>query len=252
MKTLDIRAIIIRLITISIIVGSMFLLYNTKIKSRELQESQIREFEENLTLESDEEKGIYSLAETKTPVGVLYIPKINLKIAIFGDSTEKSLSKGVGIIEGTGTLEPKERQNTILTTHNGDSRQDLFINLNKLKLEDDFYVRNDKNKTYKYKIINIKVAEPVSEQKYWTIGEKSRITLRTCTPTGINSHRLLVTGELTEFDGIIPKSKFILSNYELQLVGLSLVSLIFFILTFKRKKDDHESEDYYNWEDFIN
>ena len=96
--------------------------------------------------------------------------------------------------------------------------KDLFINLQKVKENDEFYIKDQENNITKFQVKNIQVVEPVDEDRHWIKDNTPKVTLRTCTPTGINTHRLLVTGDQVEYDGTgIPKGKLTLSMYEIQL-----------------------------------
>lgn len=241
-----------RLLFIIVIIACSFFLYNTKIRSRSESLEKISKFESNLNIEKNKDKSTVDLSELDlNMVGVLYVPKIDLTIPIYDSTDEEALSKGVGIIEGTGTLQPKLGGNTILTSHNGDSSRDLFINLNKLKENDEFYTKDTKNKIRKYKVDNIQTVLPVDEDKHWIKDSNPRITLRTCTPVGINSHRLLVSGYEVEYDGSgIPSGKLTFSSFEIGIIAIGGLSLLLLLLSFKRDKNEVEDDDF-DWDEYF-
>lgn len=251
MKNIDIRTWITRILTLIVILVCAFLLYNTNIKSKQEQLAEIKQFESNLEVKKNTDKSTVDLAELElNMVGVLYVPSIDLTIPIYDETSEDALRKGVGIIEGTGTLTPQPHQNTILTSHNGDNMKDLFINLQKVKENDEFYIKDQENNITKFQVKNIQVVEPVDEDRHWIKDNTPKVTLRTCTPTGINSHRLLVTGDQVEYDGNgIPKGKLTLSMYEIQLIILLLIAIIIFLFTFRRTNNEEEDEydEYFDW-----
>lgn len=241
-----------RLLFITIILTCIYFLYNTKVKSRLEIEKEVNQFENKLNIEEKEDSSTINLSELDlNMVGVLYVPKINLTIPVYDSTKEAALTKGVGIIEGTGNLQTEIRQNTVLTSHNGDNVRDLFINLGKMKNEDEFYTKDKKGIIRKYIVDNIQVVEPVDEGKHWIIDDKPRLTLRTCTPTGINSHRLLVSGVEVEYNNnVIPKGKMTFSSFEMGLIALGTLSLVLLIFTFRKDKENSEYETNFDWNNY--
>lgn len=241
-----------RILYIIVIIACVYFLYNTKVKSKIESSKEIEKFEQNLEIKDNKDKSVVDLSELDlNMVGVLYVPKIDLTIPVYDSTSEEALSKGVGIIEGTGDL-LSENTNTVLTSHNGDSKRELFINLDKLKVGDTFYTKNEKNVISKYEVDSIKTVLPTEEENYWIKDGNTRVTLRTCTPAGINSHRLLVSGINVEYNSnIIPKGKLTLSNFELSLVVIGSLSIILLLLSFIRhrdKKDEYYEE--FDWDDY--
>lgn len=263
---------ITRVILIIVILYCIFILYNTKIKSVQEQNKEISriEFEMQKTrfkeedlrdkMEEVDESNDKSTTDLSTiklnPVGILYIPKINSKMAIYDSTEENALRNGVGILETTGSLKEKKGQNTILTTHNGDDKKDLFMNLEKLKVNDRFYTKDLNGNILEYKVYNTSKVLPTeifSSLEYDK--DKSRITLMTCAPMGINSHRLLVSAnlvkkiekrqELAKFNELTTSNKLVFSNYEIIIILILLISVVLFIISFKGGNNkEQEDEDY--------
>lgn len=263
---------ITRVILVIVMLYCIFILYNTKIKSVQEQNKEIFQIEskiqktklkENNLREKMKEVGgsnDKSSADLSTlalnPVGILYIPKINLKMAIYDSTEENAIRNGVGILETTGSLREKKGQNTILTTHNGDDKKDLFMNLEKLKVNDRFYTKDMDDNILEYRVYNISKVLPTeifSSLEYDK--DKSRITLMTCTPMGINSHRLMVSAnlvkriekrqELTEFNEITTSNKLVFSNYEIVIILILLISIVLFVLSFKGGNNREQEDDSY-------
>src|SRR5574344_869069 len=95
--------------------------------------------------------------------GVLYIPNIDVKLPVYTETSEHALSRGVGIIRGTGTLAPEPDKIPILTSHNGSNTSRLLVNLEKVKLGDFFYSRTEDNIVRKYEVVDIREIEPINE-----------------------------------------------------------------------------------------
>ncbi|MTB65077.1 class C sortase [Streptococcus sp. zg-86] len=138
------------------------------------------------------------MLEVNEQIGYVSIPKISQELPIYAGTTETVLQKGVGHLEATSLPIGGASTHSVLTAHRGLPTARLFTDLDKVKKGDLFYVRNIKE-TLAYRVISIKVVEP-SDLKSIAIEEgKDYVTLLTCTPYMINSHRLLVTGERTEY-----------------------------------------------------
>lgn len=229
-----------RIILTSITLFTGYTLYQTKVVEVNKQQEQIDIFEKRIKLKDKTPNNLQEKMQ-----GILYIPDINLNIAIYGGTSEEEIRNGVGILENTGTLNPTNNQNVVLTSHNGDSKRDLFINLEKLTTTQYFYTKDKNDKIVKYKIVEKQVVEPkellktLEERKK----EKSQMTLVTCTPLGINSHRLFIRGEQVEYNPTlqpIPKGKPTLSKFEKQMLvraGIAFIMLLFTIEPKKKKGD---------------
>lgn len=130
-------------------------------------------------------------------MGYIEIPKINVRIPIYHYANESSLKKGVGHMEQTDLPIGNKGNHPVLTGHRGLPNAELFTRLDEIEIGDYFYLYVlDKNFTYKVNKITIVLPEEVKSIK--KENERDLVTLVTCTPYGINTHRLLVTGERTE------------------------------------------------------
>lgn len=127
-------------------------------------------------------------------MGEIEIPKINVALPIYHGTSEVVLKKGIGHLEGTSLPIGGVSTHSVLTGHSAVPNAKLFTDLEKMKMNDYFYI-NQLGKTLAYKVCNIKVVLPNNSEDLAIVPEKDLITLLTCTPYGINSHRLLVTGE---------------------------------------------------------
>ena len=263
---------ITRLILIIVMLYCIFILYNTKIKSVQEQNKEIFQIESEIQKtrikddnlrekmkvvgESNDKSSTNLSTVELNPVGILYIPKINSKMVIYDSTEENAIRNGVGILETTGSLKEKKGQNTILTTHNGDDKKDLFMNLEKLKVNDRFYTKDLNDNILEYKVYGISKVLPTeifSSLKYDK--DKSRITLMTCTPMGINSHRLMVSAnlvkrieerqELAEFNELTTSNRLVFSKYEIVIILILLISLVLFVVSFKGGNNKEQEDDNY-------
>lgn len=127
-------------------------------------------------------------------MGYVEIPKIKVSLPIYHGVSEEVLQKGIGHMEGSALPIGGEGGHVLLTGHTGLPNARLFTDLNQLELGDQFNVRV-LNKELVYQVDQIKVVTPDDVSNLLTEEEEAYVTLITCTPYGINSHRLLVRGK---------------------------------------------------------
>ena len=124
-------------------------------------------------------------------MGYVEIPAIDVKLSIFHGTSDATLQKGIGHLEGSSLPIGGSGTHAILTGHTGLSKAKFFTDLVELKEGDRFYLRI-LDKTLAYLVDQIKVVEPENTKDLQSISGKDYVTLLTCTPYGVNSHRLLV------------------------------------------------------------
>lgn len=130
-------------------------------------------------------------------LGTVEIPKISLKLPIYHGTTEDVLSKGVGHLKGSSLPVEGKSVHSVLTGHRGLPNAQLFTRLDELKEEDVFFIRIC-NKVYSYQVREIQIVKPEEVEVLEIRPEMELVSLITCTPYGINTHRLVVTGERLE------------------------------------------------------
>ncbi len=124
----------------------------------------------------------------------LRIPKIDLLLPIFHGIEETVLMKGIGHLPGSTLPIGGLGNHAVLTGHTGLSDRRMFTDLRKLELGDRFFIEI-LGETLEYQVDQIQVVLPEETQELHSVQRKDYCTLVTCTPYGINSHRLLVRGE---------------------------------------------------------
>ena len=127
-------------------------------------------------------------------MGYLDIPCINVHLPVYHGTSEKVLKKGVGHIESTALPIGGEDINPILSAHTGLPSAKLFSDLVHMK-EGDMFSLRVMDRTMYYKVDSIQVILPEETRDLTAVSGKDHVTLLTCTPYGINSHRLVVRGE---------------------------------------------------------
>ena len=132
-------------------------------------------------------------------MGYLSIPKINVSLPIYHGTEESVLQIGVGHLEGSSFPIGGESTHAVLSAHRGLPSSRLFTDLDQLKEGDTFEV-TVLDRVLTYEIDNISIVLPQEAEGLLVKEGEDLVTLMTCTPYGINSHRLLVRGR--RIDGI--------------------------------------------------
>ncbi len=127
-------------------------------------------------------------------MGRLKIPSIDVDLPIYHGTSEATLAAGVGHLKGTSLPVGGTSQHSVLTAHRGLPSATLFDNLDKLKVGDRFTIEVF-GEVLTYQVISTQVVQPDETQPLLPQYGKDLVTLVTCTPLGINTHRILVTGE---------------------------------------------------------
>lgn len=158
--------------------------------------SQIKVVDPN-EINVDDASSSYSFLELGEMVGTINIPKININLPIYEGITSTNLTKGVAHMEDTSLPNGDINTHSILAGHTGISQAEIFDNLNELEIDDEFYISFYGNIT-KYRVIEKRVVLPDDTSILKIEENRCLVTLVTCTPKTVNTHRLLVTGEKIE------------------------------------------------------
>lgn len=127
-------------------------------------------------------------------IGYIDIPKINVKLPIYHGDTDKVLEKGVAHIPNTAFPIGGIGNHSVLSAHTGYPTQVFFDNLNELEIGDEIKV-SVLDETLIYKVTAKNIVNPDNISLLSVDEEKDLLSLITCYPYGINSHRLIVTAE---------------------------------------------------------
>lgn len=189
-------------------------------------------------------------------MGYITIPKINIKLAIYHGTDTDVLQTGVGHLNGTKLPVGGEGNHTVLSAHRGLPSAKLFTDIDQLKEKDRFYLHIlDEDMAYEVD----QILPMVDKDDYDALQEALKVeegqdyvTLFTCTPYGVNSHRLLVRGHRVPYDGELettPTQSMVqaIQNYYMLylLLGLGVTCLvIFFMKRYVKKKDAIQTEEH--------
>ena len=129
-------------------------------------------------------------------MGSIEIPKIQAKLAIYHGLSKNVLEKGVGHVEGTSLPIGGAGTHAVLAAHRGLPNAKLFTDLDQMEIGD-IFILHILGKNLAYKVDQIKTVLPDETSELDIVEGKDLVTLVTCTPYGVNTHRLLVRGHRT-------------------------------------------------------
>lgn len=132
-------------------------------------------------------------------MATIKIPSIDVNLPIYHGTDTATLDKGVGHLFGTALPVGGESTHTVLTGHTGLGNATMFDQLTSVKMGDYFYIETA-GRHLKYQVTDIRVVLPHETESLNKVEGKDLATLITCTPYGVNTHRLLVTGERVPMD----------------------------------------------------
>lgn len=176
-------------------------------------------------------------------MGIVEIPKIDIKLPIYHTTEEDVLKQAAGHLEGSSLPIGGKSTHSVISAHRGLPSASLFTDLDQLKKGDHFLI-HVLNKTLCYEVDKISVVKPEETSALAVEEGEDLVTLLTCTPYGVNTERLLVRGHRVPYeeqkvaDEKTPLSGISLhTNYLLWvIVGLAVTTIFILVLYLKEKK----------------
>ena len=201
-------------------------------------------------------------------MGYIQIPVIDVTLPIYHGTSESVLQVAIGHLDWTALPVGGESTHAVLSGHRGLPSARLFTDLDKVQ-EGDYFTITSLNRTVTYEVDQIRIVEPQEVSDLKTVPGKDYCTLVTCTPYGINTHRMLVRGRRIdnieeERIIIVPPGAFRIPNYgAIPAIGIPLLFLFLLglaiyshfkrprrsvdeleqLLRRDRKRDEDEDED---------
>ncbi len=181
-----------------------------------------------------------SLRGTKSPkkeyfeehmIGAIFIPKIKVSLPVYDETNDFLLDKGATVLQGTSFPVGGKSTHSVLTGHTGLPEKKLFTDLESLQKKDRFFLHIE-GKKLAYQVDRIKVVEPDGFDALKIEKNRDIVTLLTCTPYGVNSHRLLVTGHRVAYPVEAAKKIKETEKYHRRRVYYLAAGCLFFILLF--------------------
>ncbi|HEM3428068.1 TPA: class C sortase [Streptococcus suis] len=127
-------------------------------------------------------------------LGVISIPKIQIRLPIFDQTREDFLARGATYLEGTSFPIGGESTHSVISGHRGLTEAKLFTDLPDLVEGDRFYIELKESEIHAYQVDKIQVVDPSDVSSLQIVEGQDYVTLVTCTPYMVNSHRILVRG----------------------------------------------------------
>lgn len=132
-----------------------------------------------------------------TPSGVMsriQIPSIDVDLPVFHGTSEQTLMRGAGHLQGTSLPVGGIDGHSVITAHRGLAQATMFTRLDEVRIGDMFTLTTV-GEVFSYRVVDTRVVAPDDTATIRPEAGRDLVTLVTCTPLGINSHRILVTGE---------------------------------------------------------
>lgn len=148
-------------------------------------------------------------------MGTVEIPKINITLPIYHTTDEAVLEKAAGHLAGSSLPVGGKSTHAVISAHRGLPSASLFTDLDKME-EGDHFLLHVLDDTLCYEVDQVTVVEPEETQSLAVEEGEDLVTLLTCTPYGVNSHRLLVRGHRVPYE---PEA---IADEEPPLMGASL------------------------------
>lgn len=170
-------------------------------------------------------------------MGFVEIPKIDIKIPIYHTVSDEVLQRAAGHLEGSSLPVGGKDTHAVISAHRGLPSAALFTDLDRLK-EGDHFLLHILDETLCYEVDQISVVEPEETDALAVEPGKDYVTLLTCTPYGVNSHRLLVRGHQVPYEPEVIEAEeapvfntSVHTNYLLWvIVGLAITGIFVLIL----------------------
>ncbi|HEL1980663.1 class C sortase [Streptococcus suis] len=171
-------------------------------------------------------------------LGVISIPKIQIRLPIFDQTREDFLARGATYLEGTSFPIGGESTHSVISGHRGLTEAKLFTDLPDLVEGDRFYIELKESEIHAYKVDKIQVVDPSDVSSLQIVEGQDYVTLVTCTPYMVNSHRILVRGHRIPYQAEIMEAEVkqvavLPVNYLPLFIGIP-VSFIFLAILLKK------------------
>ena len=178
-------------------------------------------------------------------MGTILIPEVDISLPVYHGTTDEVLGMGAGHLEGSSLPIGGLGTHSVITGHRGLPSAKLFTDLDKVEV-DDYIILKIMNEQLTYQVDQIRIVLPSEVEDLKIEPDQDLLTLVTCTPYGINSHRILITGHRVEnlpedyngmAEGQLLDSKFVAMFIAIPiLIGL----FIWLLIRYRKPKDDED------------
>ncbi|WP_294729838.1 class C sortase [uncultured Faecalibaculum sp.] len=196
---------------------------------------------------TDEEHASYekqlSVADSSV-MGSISVPSVDISLPIYRGTSEEVLAAGAGHLEGSSLPVGGIGTHTVITGHRGLPSAKLFTDLDRV-VEDDYVILKVLNETLTYQVDTIRIVEPKEIEGLAIDPDKDLLTLVTCTPYGINTHRILITGHrvenLTEWEAASDAGQ-IDTKLVALCIAIPILIILFILLLIRTRKPKTKGE----------
>lgn len=172
-------------------------------------------------------------------MGTIRIPKISVNLPIYHGTSQSALASGAGHLYGSSLPVGGESTHAVITGHRGLVNATMFTRLDEMRVGDYFYL-DVMGHTLGYQVDRISVIEPNDTSKLKIVPGEDRVTLMTCTPYGVNTHRLLVSAVRSSIPDVIPDEADAAKDARLIAIVAAVITLLLgLVLLWLRRKPWH-------------
>ena len=182
-------------------------------------------------------------------MGYISIPKIKVELPVYHGTSASVLNVAAGHLEGTSLPVGGESTHCVLSAHRGLPSAKLFTDLDEMAIGDVFTI-TVLDQVLTYEVDQIKIVEPNEVDDLYVVEGEDYCTLVTCTPYGINTHRLLVRG--TRIETVeekptiyVPSDGFLIDELIIApvlAVPMLMVLLVFLMVRYRKKSGEKEGK----------
>ncbi len=172
-------------------------------------------------------------------MGTIRIPKISVNLPIYHGTSQSALASGAGHLYGSSLPVGGKNTHAVITGHRGLVNATMFTRLDEMRVGDYFYL-DVMGHTLGYQVDRISVIEPSDTSKLKIVPGEDRVTLMTCTPYGVNTHRLLVSAVRSSIPDVIPDESDAAKDARLIAIVAAVITLLLgLVLLWLRRKPWH-------------
>lgn len=172
-------------------------------------------------------------------MGTIRIPKISVNLPIYHGTSQSALASGAGHLHGSSLPVGGKNTHAVITGHRGLVNATMFTRLDEMRVGDYFYL-DVMGHTLGYQVDRISVIEPNDTSKLKIVPGEDRVTLMTCTPYGVNTHRLLVSAVRSSIPDVIPDESDAAKDARLIAIVAAVITLLLgLVLLWLRRKPWH-------------
>ena len=172
-------------------------------------------------------------------MGTIRIPKISVNLPIYHGTSQSALASGAGHLYGSSLPVGGKNTHAVITGHRGLVNATMFTRLDEMRVGNYFYL-DVMGHTLGYQVDRISVIEPNDTSKLKIVPGEDRVTLMTCTPYGVNTHRLLVSAVRSSIPDVIPDESDAAKDARLIAIVAAVITLLLgLVLLWLRRKPWH-------------